>query len=130
MPALIGRDLPAAIVRGALERARGGHGGLVLIAGEAGIGKSALAADAADAARRTGALVAGGACWDRDGAPGYWPWTQVVRSLRRKAAPEEWTAATQAAGLLCPHCSASRAGGRLILARGPGLRRSSRCTTR
>ncbi|TDD12003.1 AAA family ATPase [Nonomuraea diastatica] len=98
MPALIGRDLSVAIVRGAFERARGGNGGLVLVAGEAGIGKSALVADAADAARRTGALVAGGASWDRDGAPGYWPWTQVVRALRRKAAPAEWTAATRVAG--------------------------------
>ncbi|GII04582.1 hypothetical protein Pta02_65900 [Planobispora takensis] len=74
------------------------HGGLVLVTGEAGIGKTALVTEAAEEARRRGALVLGGSCWDSDSAPGYWPWVQVVRALRRGAGAGEWAAALEAAG--------------------------------
>ncbi|MGW0199795.1 AAA family ATPase, partial [Nonomuraea sp. NPDC003201] len=30
---------------------------------------------------RAGARLLGGACWEGEGAPGYWPWVQVVRRL-------------------------------------------------
>jgi AAA ATPase domain len=97
--ALIGRDHPAAVLRAQIDRAADSHGGLVLITGEAGIGKTTLVTAAAeDARRRLGALVIGGACWDSESAPGYWPWVQVVRGLRRGATAEEWAAAEAAAG--------------------------------
>jgi hypothetical protein len=41
-PALIGRDHPAAILRAEIARAHDSHGGLVLVTGEAGIGKTRL----------------------------------------------------------------------------------------
>ncbi|MFI6484158.1 ATP-binding protein [Nonomuraea sp. NPDC050663] len=71
---MIGRDGELAILRTALERAATSHGGLVLISGEAGIGKSTLVAEAV-----RGARIASGACWE--GAPAYWPWIQVLRAL-------------------------------------------------
>lgn len=86
----IGRDHPAGVLRAEVDRAAGSHGGLVLVAGEAGIGKTTLVTGAAEQARRQGALVLGGSCWDSDSAPGYWPWVQVVRALRRAATAEEW----------------------------------------
>ncbi|MFI0404381.1 AAA family ATPase [Actinomadura sp. 3N508] len=89
-PVLIGRDHPAGVLRAEMGRAADSHGGLVLIAGEAGIGKTTLVTEAVEEARRQGALVLSGSCWDSDSAPGYWPWVQVIRSLRRTAAPEEW----------------------------------------
>ncbi|MDP4510753.1 ATP-binding protein [Nonomuraea turcica] len=95
---LIGRDHPAALLRAEITRLIGSHGGLVLVTGEAGIGKTTLVTSAAREARRQGALVVGGACWDSGSAPGYWPWTQVIRALRRGAEPEEWAAAQAAAG--------------------------------
>ncbi|GAA2875053.1 AAA family ATPase [Nonomuraea rubra] len=95
---LIGREHPAALLRAEITRLIGSHGGLVLVTGEAGIGKTTLVTDAAGEARRCGALVVGGACWDSGGAPGYWPWVQVIRALRRAATPEEWAAAEEAAG--------------------------------
>ncbi|RJL24268.1 ATPase [Bailinhaonella thermotolerans] len=95
---LIGREHPAALLRGEVERAVASHGGLVLVAGEAGIGKTTLVGSACEEARRLGALVLGGACWHSDNAPGYWPWTQVLRGLRRGATGEEWTAAEEAGG--------------------------------
>ncbi|SFQ68913.1 AAA ATPase domain-containing protein [Amycolatopsis arida] len=91
-PSLIGRDHPVAVLRAELDRVVDSHGGLVLVTGEAGIGKTALVTGTADDARRRGALVLSGSCWDSDSAPGYWPWMQVARGLRRAADPAEWAA--------------------------------------
>ncbi|WP_328398602.1 AAA family ATPase [Streptomyces sp. NBC_00390] len=95
--ALIGRDHPAGVLRAEIGRATDSHGGLVLVTGEAGIGKTTLVTDAADDARQRGALVLGGTCWDSESAPGYWPWVQVVRGLRRGAGAEAWAEAERAA---------------------------------
>lgn len=81
-----------------MDRVRDSHGGLVLVTGEAGIGKTTLVTTAADEARRQGALVLSGSCWDSDSVPGLWPWVQVVRALRRAASPDEWADAEAAAG--------------------------------
>ncbi|WP_424918948.1 ATP-binding protein [Streptomyces sp. wa1064] len=95
-PALFGRDHPAGVLRSEIARATDSHGGLVLVTGEAGIGKSTLVTDAAHEARRRGALVVGGSCWDSDSTPGYWPWVQILRGLRRSATAAEWAAAQEA----------------------------------
>ncbi|MPZ80187.1 MAG: AAA family ATPase [Actinophytocola sp.] len=95
---LIGRDHPAGVLRAEIGRAAGSHGGLVLVTGEAGIGKTTLVTAGMETARRDGALVLSGSCWDSTAAPGYWPWVQVVRGLRRQATAEEWMAVQEAAG--------------------------------
>jgi len=82
---LIGRDHPTALLRAEIERATDSHGGLVLVTGEAGIGKTTLVTDGMETARRAGALVLSGSCWDSAAAPGYWPWVQVMRALRRQS---------------------------------------------
>ncbi|KAB1949734.1 AAA family ATPase [Micromonospora sp. ALFpr18c] len=89
--AIIGRDHPAGLLRAELDRAATSHGGLVLVTGEPGIGKTTLVTSAARQARQRGALVLGAACWDSDSAPGYWPWVQVLRALRRSA--DDWAVA-------------------------------------
>lgn len=96
-PALIGRDHPAGVLRAEIGRATDSHGGLVLVAGEAGIGKTTLVTAAALEARQRGALVLGGSCWEGS-APGYWPWVQVVRGMRRGLGEQEWAKAEEAAG--------------------------------
>ncbi|GAA1292918.1 ATP-binding protein [Saccharothrix xinjiangensis] len=93
---LIGRDHPAGVLHAEVDRATRSHGGLVLVAGEPGIGKTTLVTGAAEQARQRGALVLAGSCWDSDSAPGYWPWVQVVRALRRAATAEEWAAVDRA----------------------------------
>lgn len=95
---LIGRGHAAGVLRAQVERATASHGGLVLVTGEAGIGKTTLVTDAAEEARRRGALVLGGSCWDSDNAPGYWPWVQVLRSLRRALGATEWDELVRPAG--------------------------------
>jgi len=76
-----GRDVPLAELSAAVDAALAGRGGAVLLAGEAGIGKTAAAEHAADLARGRGARVLWAACWQGAGVPGYWPWVQVVRGL-------------------------------------------------
>ena len=84
---LVGRERELAELLSAL---RAGRGGLFLIGGEPGIGKTRLADELADRARGLGATVAWGSAWDDGGAPAYWPWIQVLRALRAVApAPDE-----------------------------------------
>lgn len=90
-PQLIGRAHAAGVLRADIARAVHSHGGLVLVTGEAGIGKTTLITDAMEHARTSGALVLSGSCWDSGAAPGYWPWLQVIRALRRQLPTGNWT---------------------------------------
>ncbi|WP_246108716.1 ATP-binding protein [Streptomyces sedi] len=87
---LIGREHASGLLGAEVARTAASHGGLVLVAGEPGIGKTALVTDVAREAGGHGFLVLGGSCWDAENAPGYWPWTQVLRALRRLVDGEEW----------------------------------------
>ncbi|WP_155368474.1 ATP-binding protein [Catellatospora vulcania] len=95
---LIGRAHPSAVLHDEVTRAMAGHGGLVLVAGEAGIGKTSLLTAAMAQARAAGALVVAGTCWDAESAPGFWPWTQVLRAVRRGVGEDDWAAARRAGG--------------------------------
>lgn len=86
---LIGRDHPAAILRAAAERTIAGHGGLALVTGEAGIGKTALVTEAASR-HRDELLLAFATSWDSEAVPEYWPWTQILRSLRGRLGERAW----------------------------------------
>lgn len=84
----VGRAAELAALDGALERARGGDGGLVLVTGEAGIGKTRLADEVAGRARTRGLRVLWGRAWEEGGAPPFWPWTQVLRTLMAEVGVE------------------------------------------
>src|SRR5262252_5081038 len=86
---LFGRERPLSVLRAAVGRTLDGQGALVLVSGEPGIGKTTLASEAAIEAKRRGALVLSGTCWDGDSRPGYWPWVQVLRALQRSV-PDSW----------------------------------------
>ena len=81
MEGLYGRAEVLAQARVLLERAISGEGRLLLITGEPGIGKSRVAEHVAHEAGGRGARVAWGRCWEAGGAPAYWPWVQIFRSL-------------------------------------------------
>jgi hypothetical protein len=95
---LVGRDRPLGVLQDAVERAVAGRGGLTLVAGEAGIGKTTLLAASAQHARVAGAIVLGGSAWEGDGVPGLWPWAQVARALERSVPASEWARCCEAAG--------------------------------
>jgi predicted ATPase len=77
---IVGRDRELAMVGEALDDALAGHGRLVLIAGELGIGKTTLAEALAKEARRRGARVSWARAPQTAGAPPYWLWTQILRN--------------------------------------------------
>ncbi|GAA2614698.1 hypothetical protein GCM10010399_52010 [Dactylosporangium fulvum] len=95
---VIGREHPAGVLRAEIDRVAESHGGLVLVTGEPGIGKTTLVTGAAEAARDRGVTIVGGRCWDSESAPGYWPWVQVLRGLHRQATPDEWATIEEAGG--------------------------------
>jgi hypothetical protein len=64
-----------------VDEAVAGRGLIVLLTGEAGIGKTTLLREAARYAGGAGARPAWGSGWPGAGAPGYWPWIQVLRAL-------------------------------------------------
>ena len=61
----------------ALEETIDGHGRVVLLLGEPGIGKTRTADELSAVARQRGAAVLVGRCYEGDGAPAFWPWVQV-----------------------------------------------------
>ena len=76
----VGRERELATLLECLEAVRQGQGGVVLIAGEPGIGKTRLAEELAAVARARGMRVAWGRCWQGEGAPAFGPWLQVLRA--------------------------------------------------
>lgn len=79
----VGRKRELQILRSGLREAVAGHGQVILIAGEAGIGKTRIAEEIAGEARRQNAHVLWGHCYEWEGAPVFWPWIQVIRSYVR-----------------------------------------------
>jgi hypothetical protein len=79
----VGRERELSELLSALEETRAGRGGLFLLAGEAGIGKTRVADELSRRASSSGFDVRWGRCWEVGGAPAYWPWIQVLRGLLR-----------------------------------------------
>jgi DNA-binding SARP family transcriptional activator len=78
---LVGRQIELAQLRVSLDLAAGGRPSVLVVGGEAGIGKTRLAEAAAEVARAAGWAVAWSRCADDAGAPALWPWTQVLEAL-------------------------------------------------
>ncbi len=74
---LAGRDKELALLREKLAAAKEGTGGLALIGGEAGIGKTTLAEVALRDAADAGAIVLEGHCFDLADTPPYGPWIDL-----------------------------------------------------
>ena len=77
-PPLVGRAREQAALRAALAAALAGRGGLVLIGGESGIGKTALAEVLCAEAIARGALVLVGHAYDLSETPPYGPWAEAL----------------------------------------------------
>ncbi len=79
---VVGRSRVLAALDDALDRlVTSGRGGVTVLTGEAGIGKSMLSAEVGRRARRRGVRVAVGRCHEADLSPAYWPWLPVLRAV-------------------------------------------------
>jgi hypothetical protein len=81
-PSLVGRRAEQELLRNDLAAAREGRGGLVVLSGEAGIGKTSLARDLVGEAIRTGVCVLIGHCYDLTVTPPYGPWLDLAATYR------------------------------------------------
>ncbi len=84
---LVGRTGELAALEQALDDAVAGRGRMVLVSGEAGIGKTRLAEELATRASAAGAAVAWGGAPEGESAPAFWPWVQVLRTILTQAGP-------------------------------------------
>jgi DNA-binding SARP family transcriptional activator len=85
-PLFVGRGDELAALEAAATRARE-QGGLVLVTGEAGVGKSALLARFAQRLAATGWIVLPGRCPEYDGAPPAWAWAEALRVCAERVPP-------------------------------------------
>ncbi|MFC8349746.1 BTAD domain-containing putative transcriptional regulator [Streptomyces sp. NPDC057280] len=97
---LLGREAELGVLAAAADRARQGHAQVVLVSGEAGIGKSSLLETGISQLPRQGWLTGFGQCPETDGAPPGWAWHDMLPGLARVAPPGPYTAAL--APLLTP----------------------------
>lgn len=97
-PGLVGRAAELAALDGHLDAARRDGGRMLALVGEPGIGKTTLAAAAAERAAAAGVPVVWGRCPDVGQAPPFWLWSQVVRGLL--ALPHAGTARADLTGFV------------------------------
>jgi predicted ATPase len=77
----VGREWELAQLRAALIEAQAGRGQLLVVTGEAGIGKTRLVRKLANLAEDEQTRVLWGRCWEGEEAPPFWPWIQIFRNL-------------------------------------------------
>src|SRR6266542_478551 len=80
-PVFVGRSLEMEALERAFRAAQAGVGRCVLLAGEAGIGKSRLAAELAQRARASKFLLVQGHCSEPDSSFPYGLWIDALRAL-------------------------------------------------
>ena len=80
---LVGRDHEQRLLLGGFNSACAGMGRLVLIGGEAGIGKTAIVEDHLRAVVHAGAAVLSGASYDVESPPPYGPWREALAEIAR-----------------------------------------------
>jgi DNA-binding SARP family transcriptional activator len=78
---IVGRERELRATDPAIDDLLQGRGRMVLLAGEAGIGKSRLADEIIATARSRRVAVLEGHGYAGEGVPSYWPWLQVLRPL-------------------------------------------------
>jgi predicted ATPase len=89
-PVLVGRAGEVARLRAALQRAAAGQPATVVVAGEAGVGKTRLMGELLRQASELGAVALTGGCLDvGDGVLAYAPLVEALRSLAGLLDPEE-----------------------------------------
>lgn len=88
-PGFVGRESELAMLRSALGRASATGGGLVLVVGEPGIGKTRLAETLLAEAQRAGMDVREACSREGPGVPAFWLWARVLRGYADTWDPQQ-----------------------------------------
>ena len=86
---LVGRDAEIDTLRGSWGSAMSGRGGMVLVSGEPGSGKTRLARELIDYARITGGTVLSGGCYELEAATPYLPFVEALRTWVHERSDDE-----------------------------------------
>jgi hypothetical protein len=76
----VGRQREIKLLSEKLEEARAGHGGVFLLAGEPGIGKTRTVREFVESAQEFGLPVFSGGCVEAEAGPPYGPWAQALET--------------------------------------------------
>jgi predicted ATPase len=78
---MVGREREQQRLNALLTAAANGNGRLVLVGGEAGIGKTTVVRAITTEATTLGAIVPAGHCYDLSVTPPYGPWRELLARL-------------------------------------------------
>jgi len=95
---MIGRDSEIDALRRCWAEATLGRGGMVLVSGEPGSGKTRLARELNDYARITGGAVLSGGCYELEAATPYLPFVEALRLWVHTSSDDELRAAADDSG--------------------------------
>ncbi|MGH7895595.1 MAG: ATP-binding protein, partial [Candidatus Binatia bacterium] len=85
----VGRDDEMGRLAAVLAKTRAGEGNLVMLVGEPGIGKTRAAEELAELARRDGARVLWGRCYEGEWAPPYGAFVEAIEAYARTVSTDE-----------------------------------------
>ncbi len=89
---IIARDVELGVIDSAIKSVDAGSGSLLLLTGEAGVGKTRLAQEAYGLARATGMQTAAGRCYEPQSSVPYFPFLEALETVYRTC-PEDLRAA-------------------------------------
>jgi DNA-binding CsgD family transcriptional regulator len=108
-PPLLGRDRELTVLRESLAGAGHGHGGVVMLDGEAGIGKTRVAAEARAQAIDAGFVVASATCYESAWSPPFALWSLAVGELGAEVFADQPTPRRNVLSELMPDLTDDRA---------------------
>ena len=79
----VGHESERAEARRVLDQAVAGQGGILLLGGEPGVGKTRFAEEVLLEARQRGCLALIGRCYEMEGTPPFIPWVEIVERSAR-----------------------------------------------
>ncbi|MDQ6675439.1 MAG: AAA family ATPase [Chloroflexota bacterium] len=106
-PVQIGRDSQLDALRQVAASVTAGSGQVVLVAGEAGIGKSRLTREFVQRLRHDGWVVLQGNCFERDRVVPYGPVTELLRSALGSPPRPRFSRSLGSVPSTSPECSRS-----------------------
>jgi AAA ATPase domain len=85
----VGREAERAVLRRLLERTLGGEGGVAMIGGALGVGKTRIAAEFAVEAAKRGFITLVGGCYDRENSLPFNPFVEILESAMAQSPSQQ-----------------------------------------